>query len=107
MEQLTENKWFRLLVWLMLGLISLYFVWLRPLFLDVYRFLKAVLAPFLVAMIISYVLNPVVCMLSDRKVPRSMAVLLIYAVFLVACRHSDEHDSDADSTAGGAQRALA
>lgn len=85
MEQLTENKWFRLLVWLMLGLISLYFVWLlRPLFLDVYRFLKAVLAPFLVAMIISYVLNPVVCMLSDRKVPRSMAVLLIYAVFLTS-----------------------
>ena len=85
MEQLTESKWFRLLVWLMLGLISLYFVWLlRPLFLDVYRFLKAVLAPFLVAMIISYVLNPVVCMLSDRKVPRSMAVLIIYAVFLTS-----------------------
>ena len=56
----------------------------RPLFLDVYRFLKAVLAPFLVAMIISYVLNPVVCMLSDRKVPRSMAVSLIYAVFLTS-----------------------
>ena len=85
MEQLTENKWFRLLVWLMLGLISLYFVWLlRPLFLDVYRFLKAVLAPFLVAMIISYVLNPIVCTLSDRKVPRSIAVLLIYAVFLTS-----------------------
>lgn len=85
MEQLTENKWFRLLVWLLLGLITLYFVWLlRPLFLDVYRFIKAVLAPFLIAMIISYVLNPVVCMLSDRKVPRSIAVLLIYAVFLTS-----------------------
>lgn len=83
MEQLTANKWFRFLIWLLLGLIALYFVWLlRPLFLDIYRFLKAVLAPFLVAMIISYVLNPIVCMLSDRKVPRSIAVLLIYAVFL-------------------------
>lgn len=85
MEQLTESKWFRFLIWLLLGLITLYFVWLlRPLFLDVYRFVKAVLAPFLIAMIISYVLNPIVCMLSDRKVPRSAAVLLIYAVFLTA-----------------------
>ncbi|GAB6929417.1 AI-2E family transporter [Paenibacillus sp. JCM 10914] len=85
MERLTESKWFRFLVWLMLGLICLYFIWLlRPLFMDVYRFLKAILAPFLIAMIISYVLNPIVCMLSDRKVPRSMAVLLIYAVFLTS-----------------------
>lgn len=83
MEQLTASKWFRLMIWLLLGLVALYFIWLlRPLFLDVYRFLKAVLAPFLIAMIISYVLNPIVCMLSDRKVPRSIAVLLIYAVFL-------------------------
>src|SRR5690606_21626950 len=37
--------------------------------------------PFIVAMIISYILNPVVSMLHDRKVPRTMAVLLIYAVF--------------------------
>ena len=71
------------MIWLLLGLIALYFVWLlRPMLLNVYQFLKAVLAPFLVAMVISYVLNPVVCMLSDRKVPRSIAVLLIYAVFL-------------------------
>ncbi|NMO96775.1 AI-2E family transporter [Paenibacillus lemnae] len=83
MDQLTANKWFRFLIWLLLGLIALYFIWLlRPLFMDVYRFLKAVLAPFLIAMIISYVLNPIVCMLSERKVPRSIAVLLIYAVFL-------------------------
>nr|WP_211184590.1 AI-2E family transporter [Paenibacillus lemnae] len=80
---MTANKWFRFLIWLLLGLIALYFIWLlRPLFMDVYRFLKAVLAPFLIAMIISYVLNPIVCMLSERKVPRSIAVLLIYAVFL-------------------------
>ncbi|MEK3731354.1 MULTISPECIES: AI-2E family transporter [Paenibacillus] len=83
MEQLTGSKWFRFMIWLLIGLISLYFVWLlRPMFMDIYRFLKAILAPFAVAMIISYVLNPIVCMLSERKVPRSIAVLLIYAVFL-------------------------
>ena len=38
----------------------------------------------MVAMIISYILNPIVSMLHDRKVPRTMAVLLIYAVFCTA-----------------------
>ncbi|WP_429368299.1 AI-2E family transporter [Paenibacillus sp. DS2015] len=71
------------MIWVLIGLIIVYFTWLlRPLFIHVYEFLKVILAPFLVAMIISYVLNPVVCMLQNRKVPRSMAVLLIYAVFI-------------------------
>ncbi|HEY2492792.1 MAG TPA: AI-2E family transporter [Paenibacillus sp.] len=83
MESLPQNKWFRLMVWVLIGLIIVYFTWLlRPLFIHAYQFLKVILAPFLVAMIISYVLNPVVCMLQNRKVPRSMAVLLIYAVFI-------------------------
>ncbi len=34
------------------------------------------------ALIISYVLNPIVSMLGGRKEPRSIAVLLIYAFFL-------------------------
>ncbi|MBB3127145.1 putative PurR-regulated permease PerM [Paenibacillus rhizosphaerae] len=83
MEKLTANKWFRGMIWVLLGLIILYFVWLlRPMFMNIYQFLKAILAPFVVAMIISYVLNPVVCMLAARKMPRGIAVLLIYAVFL-------------------------
>jgi predicted PurR-regulated permease PerM len=53
-------------------------------FMNIYRFFKAILAPFIVAMIISYVLNPVVCLLADRKMPRGIAVLLIYAVFLTS-----------------------
>ena len=59
MEQLTKNKMFRYAIWLLLGLIILYFIWLlRPLLLHIYGFLKTVLAPFIVALIISYVLNP-------------------------------------------------
>ncbi|WP_445322365.1 AI-2E family transporter [Paenibacillus sp. IHBB 10380] len=73
------------MIWVLVGLIIVYFTWLlRPLFVHAYQFLKVILAPFLVAMIISYVLNPVVCMLQNRKVPRSMAVLLIYAVFITS-----------------------
>ncbi|PQP87478.1 AI-2E family transporter, partial [Paenibacillus sp. AR247] len=83
MDKLTANKWFRGMIWVLLGLIILYFVWLlRPMFMNIYQFLKAILAPFVVAMIISYVLNPVVSMLAARKMPRGIAVLLIYAVFL-------------------------
>ncbi|GIO69091.1 AI-2E family transporter [Paenibacillus sp. FSL M7-1455] len=83
MENMTGNKWFRLLIWFILGLIALYFIWLlRPMFMNIYHFFKVILAPFIVAMIISYVLNPIVCLLADRKVPRGIAVLLIYAVFI-------------------------
>lgn len=77
------NKWFRLLVFTLLGLIILYMLWLiRPILGGIYHFSKAVLAPFIIAMIISYVLNPIVVLLNRRRVPRTVAVLLIYIVFL-------------------------
>lgn len=82
MDRFTNNRMFRLLVYAILGLIVVYMLLLlKPIFVQVYAFLKAVLAPFFIAMIISYVLNPIVTMLSDRKMPRTVAVLLIYAVF--------------------------
>ncbi|GGA41622.1 AI-2E family transporter [Paenibacillus physcomitrellae] len=85
MEPFYKSRLFRYGCWVLLSLIILYFIWLlRPLFGLVYSFLKAVLAPFLIAIIISYVLNPIVKMLNSRKVPRTMAVLLIYAVFLTS-----------------------
>lgn len=68
MEQWSQSKWFRLMIGVLLSLIILYFVWLlRPMLEGIFLFLKAILAPFLAAMIISYVLNPVVSMLSRRK----------------------------------------
>ncbi|GAA0138169.1 AI-2E family transporter [Paenibacillus sp. YSY-4.3] len=85
MEPFYNNKLFRNGIWMLLGLVILYFLWLlRPMLTHVYGFLKAVLAPFAIAIIISYILNPVVRMLGGRKVPRTMAVLLIYAVFLTS-----------------------
>src|SRR5690606_35950808 len=42
------------------------------------------LGPFIIAMIISYLLNPIVNLLSRRTVPRSVAVLLIYSLFLLS-----------------------
>jgi predicted PurR-regulated permease PerM len=81
----TSNKWFRVLVFVLLGLIIVYMLWLlRPILGGIYGFLRAVLAPFLIAMIISYVLNPIVVLLNRRRVPRTVAVLLIYMVFLAS-----------------------
>ncbi|MBM7563721.1 AI-2E family transporter [Paenibacillus sacheonensis] len=83
MERFTNNRIFAWLLYLIMGLAALYLLLLvKPVFLHIYVFLRAVLAPFLIAMIISYVLNPIVSLLNERKVPRTMAVLLIYAVFL-------------------------
>lgn len=68
MEEWFRSKWLRWMIGVLLSLIILYFVWLlRPMLNGVFQFLKAILAPFLAAMIISYVLNPVVTMLSRRK----------------------------------------
>ncbi len=85
MERFTNNRFFLWLVYLILSLIAIYLLLqLKPILLEFYMFLKAVLGPFIVAMIISYVLHPIVSMLHERKVPRTIAVLLIYAVFCAA-----------------------
>ncbi|CAM4133632.1 AI-2E family transporter [Paenibacillus alkaliterrae] len=82
MERFTKSRLFVWLVYIILGLIAVYLMLqIKPLIVNVYVFLRAVLAPFIIAMIISYVLNPVVTLLHERKVPRTIAVLLIYAVF--------------------------
>lgn len=82
MERFTNNRIFAGLVYIILGLITLFLLLqIKPIIVHVYDFLKAVLAPFLIAMIISYVLNPIVSLLNERKVPRTIAVLLIYVMF--------------------------
>lgn len=84
-ERLMKSRLFVWLVYIIMGLLALYLLLLvKPIFLHFYAFLKAILAPFIIAMVISYVLNPIVTMLHARKVPRTVAVLLIYAVFLAA-----------------------
>lgn len=82
---MDRHRLLRVLVYVLLGLAALYLLQLlRPMLAGVYAFLKTVMAPFLIALIISYVLNPVVNLLHARKVPRTAAVLLIYAVFVAA-----------------------
>jgi predicted PurR-regulated permease PerM len=83
-ERLTKSVWFAVLVYALLGLGVIYMLLqIKPVFITLLSFLKAVLVPFIIALIISYVLNPIVNLLNHRKVPRTVAVLLIYAVFIL------------------------
>ncbi|GBF73863.1 AI-2E family transporter [Paenibacillus sp. 598K] len=85
MEKWMRSKSAAILVFGILGLVAvLLLLQLKPVLIAVYSFVKAVFGPFVLAMIISYVLNPVVGALSDRRVPRGVAVMLIYVVFLAA-----------------------
>jgi predicted PurR-regulated permease PerM len=85
LDYFAKNRWFAGLIY---GLLFLFIVFMlmqiRPLLTNLYTFLASVLTPFVIAMIISYVLNPVVSMLNKRRVPRTIAVLLIYTVFLAS-----------------------
>lgn len=85
MNRLLRRRGFVWLVYALLFLSAVYLlVLIRPVLAAVWAVCKAVLAPFFFAVIISYVLHPVVNLLSRRKVPRSAAVLIIYAVFFAA-----------------------
>ncbi|MED4603546.1 AI-2E family transporter [Paenibacillus validus] len=85
MERLPKNRVLLGMVYTLLILVILYLLMqLRPMISGVYWFLREILTPFIIALIISYVLNPVVSLLGARKVPRTIAVLLIYALFIMS-----------------------
>jgi predicted PurR-regulated permease PerM len=85
MDRFVKSRWFVGLVYALLGLLVLYMLLqIHPILRGILSFLEAVLAPFLIAMMISYILNPVVSLLNQRKVPRTVAVLLIYSVFIAS-----------------------
>ncbi len=56
---------------------------LAPHFGWIWEVIKAVIAPFLISIIIAYLLNPIVRLLHQRNVPRGMAVIIIYFTFML------------------------
>lgn len=54
---------------------------MKGLLAGIWVVIRAVLAPFVIAMIISYMLNPIVSKLVDRGVPRGVSVIIIYFIF--------------------------
>jgi len=73
---------FPLIICNLLLLAFFFFVELCPFFKYFFSFIGRVLFPFIVALIISYLLHPFVNLLYRQGIPRFYAVIFIYAVFL-------------------------
>jgi predicted PurR-regulated permease PerM len=74
---------YALLVLVMLG--CLYLIGqMRSFFADIWNVAKAVLGPLVIATVLAYVLKPVVDMLVRRDVPRGIAIVMIYVIFILS-----------------------
>lgn len=84
-EQWKESSLLTKALLILITVMLLYFLFLlRPAISSIFLFLKTVLGPFFIAVIISYILHPIVKLLHERGVPRSLAVLLIYSLFITS-----------------------
>lgn len=84
MDDLKRSRLFAAAVWLIALLIIGNLLWLlRPVVSHMLHLLSEVFVPIVVGLIIAYILHPIVQMLERRRVPRLMAVLLIYASFVL------------------------
>lgn len=83
MNLLAQKPW-RTAAYLILALLAANLLWLlKPLFAATFTFLKMVLAPLFIAMVISYLLHPLVGRLQARRVPRSLAIVMLFSAFTV------------------------
>lgn len=84
MGEWMRSRWFAAAIWLIALLIIGNLLWLlRPVLIQILRLLSEVFVPVVVGLIIAYILHPIVELLERRRVPRLMAVLLIYASFIL------------------------
>ncbi|WLD92193.1 AI-2E family transporter [Alkalihalobacillus sp. AL-G] len=79
----TVESLVRLGMVLLILLCGLVLLKLRPFWHPVLEFFFSLLAPFLIAVFITYLLHPIVEGLHRRGLPRSLAVLIIYIAFFV------------------------
>lgn len=84
MDELRRSRLFAMAIWLIALLIIGNLLWLlRPVLLQLLHLLEEVFVPVLVGLLIAYLLHPIVEVLERRRVPRLMAVLLIYGSFVL------------------------
>ncbi|MGE5701810.1 MAG: AI-2E family transporter [Clostridia bacterium] len=84
MEYLRQSRAVGIFVQIILVLVILNLFWVaRPIWLPVLHILEEIILPFLFGILIAYLLHPIVCMLERRRVPRMVAVLLIYLSFVL------------------------
>lgn len=84
MENVRQSRFVGIAVKVILVLVILNLMWfIRPIWFKTWHVLEEILIPFLFGILIAYLLHPVVRMLERRRVPRMVAVLLIYFAFVL------------------------
>ncbi|GEC92305.1 MULTISPECIES: AI-2E family transporter [Brevibacillus] len=84
MDELRRSRLFAAAVWLIALLVIGNLLWLlRPVLSQLFSLIKEVLVPVILGLVIAYLLHPIVQLLEKRRVPRLMAVLLIYGSFVL------------------------
>ncbi|MFS0554471.1 AI-2E family transporter [Brevibacillus sp. 179-C9.3 HS] len=84
MDELRRSRLFAAAVWLIALLVIGNLLWLlRPVLSQFFSLMKEVLVPVILGLVIAYLLHPIVQLLERRRVPRLMAVLLIYGSFVL------------------------
>ncbi|GED58838.1 AI-2E family transporter [Brevibacillus formosus] len=84
MDELRRSRLFAAAVWVITLLVIGNLLWLlRPVLSQFFSLIKEVLVPIILGLVIAYLLHPVVQLLEKRRVPRLMAVLLIYGSFVL------------------------
>jgi len=78
----NQGKYFSILKIILYSLGILYLIILtKQFFIGFYHFFLNITLPFIIAMVISYLLHPIVKVLHKKRVPLSIAVILIYTIF--------------------------
>jgi predicted PurR-regulated permease PerM len=84
LDKWMDGRWLRRSLLILSILASCFLLMqLRGVLQWVWDLVMAVSTPFLIAMVISYLLNPVVNVLARRGMPRTASVVLIFAIFVV------------------------
>ncbi|MFD1362966.1 AI-2E family transporter [Lentibacillus salinarum] len=80
-----DNRPLNFLFWIVTGIFVFLFVYLLvklfPVYGAIISFLWHLLLPFLISALIAYLLYPVIDKMYQHKIPKSLAVLLIYVLF--------------------------
>jgi predicted PurR-regulated permease PerM len=80
----VSSRYLKVALSVLVTLACLYLVgMLRGFLQDVWKVIYVVLLPFLISLIVAYALQPIVELLVRRKVPRGVAILVIYLVFVL------------------------
>lgn len=80
-----NNKYLRYLYWMILGITSFLFIYLLiklfPFYGTLFSFIWQVLAPFILACFLAYLLYPIIEKMHHYGLPKGVAILLIYLLF--------------------------